>query len=311
MWTARDAASTAEVTGVIFNVQRCSFHDGPGVRTTVFLKGCPLSCPWCHNPEGIAPAPQIVVNPARCLDCGECSSVCPRKGGPLGRGHGVGEDGCAGCLECVRVCPTGAREVAGRIWRVAEVLHEVLRDENVYRESGGGVTFSGGEPMAQPEFLTACLEACRQAGVHTAVDTCGLASRETALAVAHAADLLLWDVKVLDSRRHSELVGAPLEPILDNLAAVGGVGTPIWLRLPLVAGLNDDEEQLAAVVALATATTAVARVSVLPYHATGTGKLHRLGVGDPHPGLAPPSRERLESMVGRLIAAGVNAGIGG
>src|SRR5512140_3115252 len=235
-------ATESGTTGTVFNVQRGSFHDGPGIRTTVFLKGCPLRCPWCHNPEGISPAPEVLVSAARCLGCGGCTTACPRPGGPLSAGSALGRDGCRACRACVEACPSGAREVAGRTMRVGEVVAEALRDRPVYEESGGGVTFSGGEPTAQPMFLFAALDACRLEGLHTAVDTCGFAPRETMLAAAARADLLLWDVKTLVADRHLELTGVPLAPILENLEAVSRTAVPIWLRLPVIPGVNDDEE---------------------------------------------------------------------
>lgn len=305
------AVSSAVQIATLFNVQRASFHDGPGVRTTAFLKGCPLSCPWCHNPEGIAPHPQFVHNPSRCLSCGACAEACRRAGGPLPAGSALGNAGCTACRDCLGACPTTARELAGRSWTVGELVAEFGRDRIVYEESGGGVTFSGGEPLAQPSFLLACLDACRAAGIHTAVDTCGLAPREVAVAVAFRTDLMLWDVKHTNDTRHRALTGAPLEPILANLAAVAEVGVPIWLRVAVIPGLNDDADNIAGLARIASATPNVQRLSLLPYHRTGIGKLGRLGKPGSSLQLAVPPAKRMQELAAVFAARGIAATVGG
>jgi pyruvate formate lyase activating enzyme len=305
------AGVAGETAGTVFNVQRASFHDGPGIRTTVFLKGCPLRCPWCHNPEGVAAAPEVLVSETRCLRCGSCVAECPRPGGPLPAGSALGSAGCTACARCVEACPSGAREIAGRTWKVGELLGEVLRDRLTYEESGGGVTFSGGEPLAQAEFLMGCLDACREAGLHTAVDTCGFAAPAMVAEVAQRADLLLWDIKVLDPNRHLALTGAPLQPILENLAVAARTGVPIWLRIPVIPGLNDDDGTMRAAAHLATLTAAVRKVSLLPYHRTADGKRARLGRENPLAGTATPTEGRMRALASWFEGTGIETTIGG
>jgi len=298
------AASNAPVKGRIFDVQRFSVHDGPGIRTTVFLKGCPARCLWCHNPESQSFAPEVLVVETRCVSCGTCQTVCPHGAPPPGSGL------CTACGACVDACPAGARRLAGREAGVSELMEEVLRDRVFYEESGGGVTFSGGEPLAQPEFLRALVEACRDAGIRTAVDTCGFAPRDLVLALAPLVDVFLFDVKLVDDARHRRLTGLPVAPILENLHALAEVHPNVWIRIPVVPGHTDDEADIDATASLVAGLPGVRRVSLLPYHRTGAAKARRLGREYPLDALAPPSAERLDALAAVFRAHGLAVRIG-
>jgi pyruvate formate lyase activating enzyme len=292
------------IRGRIFDIQRFSLHDGPGIRTTVFLKGCPARCLWCHNPESQSFAPEVLVVETRCASCGTCATVCPHGAPPPGSGL------CTACGACVDACPAGARRLAGRETTVDVVMEEVLRDRVFYEESGGGVTFSGGEPLAQPEFLSALLEACRAAGVHTAVDTCGFSPRERLLALAPLVGLFLFDVKLVDDARHRALTGLPAAPILENLRALAAAHGNVWIRVPVVPGHTDAAADVAATASLVAGLPGVRRVSLLPYHRTGAAKARRLAREYPLDALAPPPRERLEDLAALFRAHGLAVRIG-
>jgi pyruvate formate lyase activating enzyme len=296
---------SATVTGRVFNVQRYSLHDGPGIRTTVFLKGCPARCLWCHNPESQSFGPEVIRVETRCASCGTCETVCPHGAPPPGSGL------CTACGECVDACPAGARELVGRESTVDEVMVDVLRDRIFFQDSGGGVTFSGGEPLAQPEFLRALLTASRGHGLHTAVDTCGFAPRENLLGLAPLVDLFLFDVKLIDDARHRDLTGLPTGPILDNLRALVDAHPSVWIRVPIVPGHTDDEADVAAIAALVGELPRVHHVSLLPFHATGGAKARRLGRPAPLESLAPPPPERMETLAGLFRERGLAVSIGG
>jgi len=301
--------TVAQRTGVCFDVQRYSIHDGPGIRTTVFLKGCPLACPWCHNPESIAASPEIRVLDGRCLHCGSCTAACP-----LGLADGPNlpdPSRCLRCGSCAAACPTGARQLVGRVWSVAEVLDAVERDRPFYDTSGGGVTISGGEPLFQWKFLIACLEALRARGVHTAVDTTGFASLRVVRQVAAWTDLFLYDLKVLDPERHLRFTGVPLAPILRNLQVLDKAGARIWLRLPLVPGCNDDPVNLMAVAQLAAGLRHTRRLHLLPFHRLGAEKYDRLGHAYPMGDVAPPTAEAVEAAAALLRSGGLDVHVGG
>lgn len=296
---------SAAITGLVFDVQRYSLHNGPGIRTTVFLKGCPARCLWCHNPESQAFGPEVVRIESRCANCGTCATVCPHGAPPPGSSL------CTACGACVEACPACARQMAGREMTVAEVMDEVLKDRVFYEESGGGVTFSGGEPLAQLPFLTALLEACRAEGLHAVVDTCGFASQEALLRLVPLVDLFLFDVKLLDDARHREWTGLPVGPILDNLHALVSAGAGVRARIPLVPGHTDAEPDLRASAALLASLPGIEGVDLIPFHRTGAAKAHRLGRDYPLESLAPPAPERLELLAGLFRERGLAVTIGG
>jgi pyruvate formate lyase activating enzyme len=301
--------------GLITNMQRYSVHDGPGIRTTVFLKGCPLSCAWCHNPETISPRPELMVTAGCCIRCGQCLDVCPNHA-PVGLDFPevkatVARADCLVCGACVEVCPADGRRVVGRSLSVPELLVEVLRDRVFFEESGGGVTFSGGEPMSQFDFLVAGVGACRQKGLHVAVDTSGFALRERFEELAPLVDLFLYDLKVLDDDRHQHFCGVSNRLILENLRWLSANHGNLWLRIPLVGGVNDAPDELKAMATLAAELGGVRRVHLLPYHAVGSGKRERLGASTDGALFETPTTGGLAAAREVFQNVGLDVGIGG
>jgi pyruvate formate lyase activating enzyme len=298
--------------GVIFNIQKYSVHDGPGIRTTLFLKGCPLRCVWCHNPEGISRAREMVVIENRCLDCRQCRVACPHRDTVPGEGAlPPRSEVCEMCGACVEACPTQGRQMVGHELEVSQVLETILQDQVFYEDSGGGVTFSGGEPLSQPDFLRGLLEACREHGLHTAVDTCGFTRREDLLAVAALTGLFLFDLKFMDDAKHRQYTGVSNALILENLEALGRVHKRIWVRVPLVSGINDHPDDLEAAARFAAAIPGVEQVNLLPFHRNGMSKTMRLGRESRGAELRAPDAESLERAEGIFTAAGLAVKRGG
>ncbi|MGE5124103.1 MAG: glycyl-radical enzyme activating protein [Acidobacteriaceae bacterium] len=276
--------------GIIFDIKRYAIHDGPGIRTAVFLKGCPLSCWWCHNPEGQEKQPQLMFRANRCKEFKRCLDACPLGAIQWKDGSITDWDACDDCGKCAEVCFAGAREMVGRRVTVQEVVSEIERDMVFYDQSGGGVTFTGGEPMWQSDFLQACLSACKELGIHTAVDTSGYAGWSKFEAILPLADLFMFDLKLMDSARHVQYTSVPNRLILDNLQKLSRAGAHIIVRIPLIPGINDDEENIRSSASFLANLPTLDWIEIMPYHAIGLAKYQALGMKYKLQGIQAPTR---------------------
>ncbi|MFO8010667.1 MAG: glycyl-radical enzyme activating protein [Dehalococcoidia bacterium] len=270
-------ANASETRGLVLRIQRFTVHDGPGIRDTVFLKGCPLSCQWCSTPESQKPHPEIMTYDHKCIGCGKCAEVCPVNAITLDpeKGRLIEREKCDNCLKCSEVCPTGAISIAGTHMTVDEVFSEVIRDEPFYRNSGGGVTLSGGEPLAQPKFSRELFRTLKENGIHTALDTCGFAKWDVMESVLEFTDLVLFDIKNMDTSQHIVSTGQNNAMILEN-ARKSASTVRTWLRIPLIPGFNDSEEHIRQLAEFGY-EIGVEQISLLPYHEWGTPSYERLG----------------------------------
>lgn len=262
--------------GMIFDIQSFSLDDGPGIRTTVFFKGCPLSCIWCHNPEGQKPEPEIIYDERKCIGCRRCT-LCPHGAHSFAENaHIFDRSKCAVETKCVAVCPSGALTVSGREISVSELVAQIEKDRAFYEVSGGGVTLSGGEPLAQPAFALALLSACREKGIDTCIETSGFASESDFKKIIPLTDHIFFDLKETDDARHTEYVGAPLGLILKNLEYAAGAARDLTLRCPIIPGINDREEHFEKIAALAK-EYGIKKVELKKYHPLGLVKYRSLG----------------------------------
>lgn len=296
-----------KMTGLVSDIERGSTLDGPGMRTVVFLKGCPLSCVWCHNPETLLPFSQPVWDAGLCAACGRCAVACPAGTLMLGReGMHFTAEACRQCaMPCVRACPNAALSVCGERMEPEAVLDIVRRDVAFYVESGGGVTFSGGEPLAQAAFVTALARSCRESGIRTALDTSCFSSWSVLSALLPWTDLLLCDLKVFDSERHKALTGVPSDGILENIRRADAAGCKLWIRRPVVPGATDSPKDLEATAAFAATLRNLERFELLPLNTFAGLKYRKVGRRFPLAGTPPPSRETMELLNGILRSRGL------
>ena len=266
------------MAGTVFNIQRFCVNDGPGIRTTVFFKGCPLHCAWCHNPESISPEKEMLIRSDRCIRCGSCVDVCEHHAAHhIDDGVETVLEHCVQCGRCVEVCYAEARSIVGTEMTTDEVLHEIMKDTVFYDQSSGGATFSGGEPFLQHEFLFSLLQACKQNNIYTAVDTSGYTLPEILKRVSPFVDLYLYDIKTIDDGKHQSFTGVSNKLILQNLKNLMDWGKQVIVRVPLIPGFNDDLQSITGIGKFAASMRMITEIHILPYHETGIEKYHRLG----------------------------------
>ncbi|MFA5065839.1 MAG: glycyl-radical enzyme activating protein [Dehalococcoidia bacterium] len=306
-----DGKAEKDLKGLIFNIQRYSIHDGPGIRTTVFFKGCPLHCRWCSNPESISPQPEIMVRETRCNGCRRCIEVCsPGALSLASTGLWLDREKCDLCLKCIGACWEDAIEVAGQYMTLNEVVEECRRDEPFYRNSGGGVTLSGGEPLMQADFALALLNSCKELGYNTALDTCGQVTWSVLDRALDIADLVLFDIKHLDADEHRDGTGVDNKLILSNLEKAMSSGkSRIWIRIPVIPGYNDSNQYMEGLARKLSGMKAE-KVSVLGYHEFGRPKYQSLGKAYQLGGRKPLGGERINEIVDIFKSAGLDATAG-
>jgi len=309
-----DRSELEATRGVIFNIQTYSIHDGPGIRTTVFMKGCPLTCLWCQNPESQKLPPEIFFDSEKCTGCGKCVEACPNGAIEISDGRSrTNRELCTGQGKCAEVCPNEARNLMGKYVTAGEVFQKVKKDEIFYQRSGGGVTLSGGEPSAQPEFAVSLLRLCKNAGIHTAVDTCGYAKWETLRQVLSYADLVLYDFKHMDPVKHKKHTGVSNDLILDNAKKIHHeLSIPMLARVPVVPGYNDSVENIEATAKfIANELGTSVKVHLLPYHKLGEVKYERLEKPGKSVSIEPSSDEHMAKLQKVVEAFGLQTYIGG
>ncbi len=299
---------------LIFDIKRFAINDGPGIRTTLFMKGCPLRCVWCHNPEGFEERPVKMYTKKKCIGCQSCVEVCPEKNLVL-TPDGIKDLGhCTACGKCTDECPTLALEMAGKEWKMEDLMKEVEKERRVMEESGGGVTMCGGEPLMHTDYLCEVLDELGMRKIHRTVDTTLFASAENVKRVAERCELFLVDLKMMDSERHKRYTRVPNELILQNIQLVSEMGHPFWIRIPLIVGVNADDENLTASAKfLASLPTPPEVVNLLVYHDVGIGKHARLGTTyNPEAiTMEAPSEEVQQHALGIMKRFGLNTKIGG
>lgn len=304
--------SDAWTRGYVFDIKKYAIHDGPGIRTTVFFKGCPLQCKWCHNPESWKGYPELGYRRGRCRHCGRCFEVCGKQAISLAEGQPVTDaDICEVCGECVAACFNDAREIVGAEMTVGQVMSEIEKDVIFYDQSGGGATFSGGEPLMQPKFLLELLRQCRNRDISTAVDTTCYAKTDLVKKVAEQARLFLCDIKHMDPVVHKRFTGVENDLILYNIRWLSNAGKKITIRVPIVPGFNDDRQNIEMTAEFVKTLNNVSKIDILPYNSGGKEKSVRLTTECDLMRTNPPSDEQMTEIAETLQSRGFEVKIGG
>jgi len=298
---------------LIFDIKRYAINDGPGIRVVIFFKGCNLHCAWCHNPESISDRVEKMYAPAKCIKCGSCVDACPENAISLtSDGISTDTDRCKLCGKCADVCPTKAIEMSGKSMTVNEIMDIIEKERIFFDQSGGGVTFSGGEPLVHTKMLIELLDECGKRGIHRAVDTAGNVNTETLLEVARRTDLFLYDLKMMDSALHKKWIGAGNEKILHNLKALSKANSKIIIRIPLIGGENDTVENIELTAKfIAELEGDKKEVHLLPYHNIAQNKYSKLGKADHFEHLKEPDKQSLTRAIAKFKEFGITAGVGG
>lgn len=296
---------------VVCEIERYALHDGPGIRSVVFLKGCPLTCLWCANPQTQKKDNELYYDRGKCLQCGRCTQACDRGMLSLAEdGVRVDRGNCRLCGKCVRACPAGALTLAGKWMSVEEVFAEVRRDMIFYRQSGGGVTVSGGEVLMQEAFVSALLKKCKEHYLHTAIETSGFGSLQSLLAIVEYCDLILFDIKHTDGAAHTALTGVDNQVILENLKQLSKRQRNIVIRVPLIPGLNDSEDNMERIMEIA-GINKIKEIHILPYHSLGREKYKQLGRTYGLEATKPPGEEQVAAIKKKLERSGLCVNVGG